>query len=128
VTNDGTCSANVSDGWSATPRPFAPHIKAGQELAFRLEAVPFRWKPVPGARRGKREELLTAVRRMHSEAREDQDREATLVHAEAVRWFAEQGAKHARGFASGRPCTRKDEPYDILSCWHRQWSPLYTQG
>jgi CRISPR system Cascade subunit CasE len=85
------------DGWSMTTRAFAPHLKAGQTLAFRLEAVPFRWKPVRGARRGKREDLVTAVRRAHPEARQDKGLEASLVRAEALRWFAEQGAK--QGFA-----------------------------
>src|SRR5262249_15481744 len=86
-----------ADGWSVTTRAFAPHLKAGQTLAFRLEAVAFRWKPVPGARRGKREDLVTAVRRAHPEARQDKSLEASLVRAEALGWFAEQGAK--QGFA-----------------------------
>jgi CRISPR system Cascade subunit CasE len=86
------------DDWSVTTRTFAPHLKVGQALGFRLEAVAFRWKPVPGARRGKREDLVTAVRRAHAEARQDQDRQAALVHAEALRWFAEQGAK--QGFVA----------------------------
>jgi CRISPR system Cascade subunit CasE len=81
------------DGWSVTTHTFAPHLKAGQDLAFRLEAVPFRWKPVPGARRGKREDLVTAVRRAHPEARQDEGIEADFIHAGAVRWFAEHGAK-----------------------------------
>jgi CRISPR system Cascade subunit CasE len=86
------------DGWSVTTHNFAPQLKAGQLLAFRLEAVAYRWKPVPGARRGKREDLVTAVRRAHPEARQDQDLEAALIHAEALRWFAEQGAK--QGFVA----------------------------
>jgi CRISPR system Cascade subunit CasE len=88
----------VGDDWSVTTRPFAPQIKSDQALGFRLETVAFRWKPVSGARRGKREDLVTAVRRAHPEARQDKDVEAALVHAEAVRWFAEQGAK--QGFAA----------------------------
>jgi CRISPR system Cascade subunit CasE len=86
-----------ADGWSVTTRAFAPQLKAGQALAFRVEAVAFRWKPVPGARRGKREDLVTAVRRAHPEARQDEGLEASLVRAEALRWLAEQGAK--QGFA-----------------------------
>jgi CRISPR system Cascade subunit CasE len=88
------------DGWSVTTRAFTPRLKGGQALAFRLEAVAFRWKPVPGARRGKREDLVTAVRRAHLEARQDQDLEARLVHGEALRWFAEQGAKQGFAIAS----------------------------
>jgi CRISPR system Cascade subunit CasE len=89
-----------ADGWSVTTRAFAPQLKADQALAFRLEAVAFRWKPVPGARRGKREDLVTAVRRAHPEARHDQDLEASLVRAEALRWFAEQGARQGFTVAS----------------------------
>jgi CRISPR system Cascade subunit CasE len=90
-------SPQVVDGWSVTTRAFAPHLKAGQNLAFRLEAVPFRWKPIPGARRGKREDLVTAMRRTYAEARQSPEVEVALIHAEAVRWFTEQGAK--QGFA-----------------------------
>jgi CRISPR system Cascade subunit CasE len=86
-----------ADGWSVTTHDFAPQLKAGQVLAFRLEAVAYRWKPVPGARRGKREDLVTAVRRAHPQVRRDQDLEASLLRTEALRWFAEQGAK--QGFA-----------------------------
>jgi CRISPR system Cascade subunit CasE len=86
-----------ADGWSVTTRAFAPHLKAGQTLAFRLEAVAFRWKLLPGARRGKREDLVTAVRRAHPNARHDRNLEARLVHGEALRWFSEQAAK--QGFA-----------------------------
>jgi CRISPR system Cascade subunit CasE len=89
----------VGDGWAVTTRAFAPHLKTGQALGFRLEAVPFRWKPEPGARRGKREDLATAVRRAHPEARQDRDCQGALVHAEALRWFAEQGAKRGFGVA-----------------------------
>jgi CRISPR system Cascade subunit CasE len=90
----------VVDGWSVTTRAFAPHLKAGQALGFRLEAVPFRWKPLPGARRGQREDLVTAVRRAHPEARQDPDLEAALVRTEALRWFAQQGAKQGFSAAS----------------------------
>jgi CRISPR system Cascade subunit CasE len=90
-------SPQVVDGWSVTTRAFAPHLKVGQDLAFRLEAVPFRWKRTPGARRGKREDLVTAMRRMHAEARQSPEVETALIHSEAARWFTEQGTK--QGFA-----------------------------
>jgi CRISPR system Cascade subunit CasE len=86
-------SPQVVDGWSVTTHAFAPHLKVGQDLGFRVEAVPFRWKRMPGARRGKREDLVTAVRRAHPEARQDEGIEADLIHAGAVRWFAEHGVK-----------------------------------
>jgi CRISPR system Cascade subunit CasE len=88
----------AGDGWSITTRAFAPRLKTGQVLAFRIEAVPFRWKPIRGGRRGKREDLITAVRRTNPQVREHPDREAGLVDNEARRWFAQQGAKH--GFAA----------------------------
>jgi CRISPR system Cascade subunit CasE len=43
---------------------------------------------------------VTAVRRAHPEARQDQDLEAHLIHGEALRWFAEQGAKQGFTIAS----------------------------
>jgi CRISPR system Cascade subunit CasE len=93
----------MQDGWTVTTRAFTPRLKGGQALGFRLEAVAFRWKPVPGAKRGKREDLVTAVRRAHPEARQDRDREAFLIHADALRWFAEQGAKQGFAAASNSP-------------------------
>jgi CRISPR system Cascade subunit CasE len=88
----------AGDGWSVTTRAFAPQLKSGQALAFRVEVVPFRWKPVPGGRRGKREDLITAVRRVNPQIREHPEHEADLVDNEARRWFAQQGGKH--GFAA----------------------------
>jgi CRISPR system Cascade subunit CasE len=88
----------AADGWSVTTRAFAPQLKSDQALAFRTEAVPFRWKPMPEGRRGKREDLVTAVRRVNPQIRECPERQAELVENEARRWFAEQGAKH--GFAA----------------------------
>jgi CRISPR system Cascade subunit CasE len=87
----------VAEGWLVKTRAFAPQLKAGQTLGFRLEAVPFRWRPVPGARRGKREDLVTAVRRVHPDSRQNPDLETSLVHGATQRWFAEQGIK--QGFA-----------------------------
>lgn len=80
------------------PYSFAPCLEKGQALAFRVEAVPFRWRPVAGAKRGTREDLVTAVRRAHPEAREDTALEACLVAQAARRWLAGQG--ETRGFAT----------------------------
>jgi CRISPR system Cascade subunit CasE len=91
-------SPTVADGWSVTTRAFAPQLKSGQLLAFRVEAVPFRWKPIRGGRRGKREDLITAVRRTNPQVRDHPEREAGLIDNEARRWFAQQGTKH--GFAA----------------------------
>jgi CRISPR system Cascade subunit CasE len=88
----------VADGWLVKTRAFAPQLRGGQTLAFRLEAVPFRWKPLPGARRGKREDLVTAVRRMHPDSRQNPNLETSLVHQAAQHWLTEQGTK--QGFAA----------------------------
>jgi CRISPR system Cascade subunit CasE len=87
----------VAECWLVKTRAFTPQLKAGQTLRFRLEAVPFRWRPVSGARRGKREDLVTAVRRMHPDSRQNPNLETSLVHGAAQRWVAEQGIK--LGFA-----------------------------
>ncbi|MFV3076521.1 type I-E CRISPR-associated protein Cas6/Cse3/CasE [Niveispirillum fermenti] len=82
-------------------RPFDPQLVAGQRLRFRLRAVASHWQPQPGAKRGKREDVVVAAwRRIPADERTD-ERLEEAAQAACLDWLARQGARCGFSFAEG---------------------------
>lgn len=82
-------------GWTVECcRSFAPALAAGDRLAFRVACVPTRWRPRPDKRRGAREHLAQAVRRLHPGIEADPDAYGRALDTAARAWLAMQGEQH----------------------------------
>lgn len=83
-------------GWTVERcRPFAPVLAPGDRLAFRVTCVPTRWRS-RDSRRGAREHLPQAVRRLHPGVEADPEAYGRALDAAAREWINAQGTK--RGF------------------------------
>lgn len=98
----------------------APRLAEGTRLRFRLRAVPVRWSVEPGAKRGKRHDvILWAWHRLPEAERTEARLEETAERA-ALDWLTGQGA--ARGFVVGEECRVLD--YDRVRISTRASSPI----
>ncbi|SNT19494.1 MULTISPECIES: type I-E CRISPR-associated protein Cas6/Cse3/CasE [unclassified Azospirillum] len=82
-------------------RPFDPQLVAGQRLRFRLRAVASHWQPQPGAKRGRREDVVVAAWRKLAEAERTPERLEETAQAACLEWLARQGARCGFSFAPG---------------------------
>lgn len=84
--------SDTLDLWTIRTRPFAPQLLAGQALRFRMECVATRSAPLPGAKRGKRQDAaMHAFRSASPEMREGRTPDDFAVEAGRA-WLNRQGS------------------------------------
>lgn len=90
-------------------RPFDPQLVIGQRLRFRVRAVASHWQPLPGAKRGRREDVVVAAwRKLAAAERTPENLEATAQKA-CLDWLSRQGSRCGFGVSPSMVALRDYE-------------------
>ena len=81
------------------PCDFAPQLAAEQMLRFRLHAVATRTQPLPGARRGKRQDVAISAWKSLPPAEQAGRKPVEFAEEAGLDWLGRQGARHGFAFA-----------------------------
>jgi CRISPR system Cascade subunit CasE len=106
-------------------KPFAPHLRVGQRLGFRLRASPSASEPRPGEKRGKRIDPLARALSRHASEERAELRHAVTQEVGAA-WLARQGDR--AGFHLAQSEDDKGKPHPLLQVDGDRWRVLRREG